>query len=458
MNWKNVCGLGAILWSLSIPCLAQAPLSGAGQKQLPRVVQGLLVCERFIVPEGEEVWVLGDTEIRSSGPVRIDGMLRVVAPASGQGDEGATRASRQAPDLLINSQVGIWVAGVVQGADGAPGLMGLPTLQNCTEGGGAGGDLELRAPLLTIEGLIVGGDGGASGPNAKAARGGDVRIYGRCSSPRSVNRLDGRGRVRTTGLYGGNAGTHLGARSLTHEHPAGDGARGGHALQFPVGSSSRGVPAVPATAWYGNPTGQGVGAGGSQVVPFGTGRPGEPGTPGIGGTGKSGGSGAHGTADSPNGQAGGNGDAGTHGVGGNGRTGGDGRENCPAGPGGPGGLGGRGGLGVGGNGSNGGMGGNAFTDPVTGEYMGRGGRGGRGGDAGSGYGGIGGNGGSGGAPFGAGGHGGVKGEAAAGIPGLGGRSGLGRGNSVPDGWGGGAGVEIAGAKGATGAIGGPCHE
>lgn len=452
MKWKSVFGLGAILWSLSIPCLAQAPVTGADQSQPPRVVRGLVVCERFTVADGEVVWVLGDTEIRCSGPVRIDGMLRVAfgAPVAG--------ASKDAPDLVIESQVGIWVAGVVQGADGAPGLMGLPTLQNCMEAGGAGGDMELRAPFLRVEGLIVGGDGGASGPNANAARGGDVRVHGQCSSPRSVNVLDGKGRVRMTGLYGGDAGTHLGERSLTHDFPAGDGARGGHVLQFPKWSSGQGVSPGQAASSSSNSLGQGSSAGGSQVIPFGTGRPGESGTPGIGGAGKSGGDGAHGTAGSPNGQNGGNGVAGTHGVGGNGKTGGDGTNNCPKGPGGSGGLGGRGGLGVGGNGGNGGNGGDAYMNPVTGVHMGRAGQGGRGGDAGSGYGGNGGNGGSGGAPFGAGGPAGRKGPAVAGIPGLGGVSGQGRNTPVPNGWGGGVGTAAVGAKGRRGVAGGPCNE
>ncbi|MCP5024585.1 MAG: hypothetical protein GY930_22830 [bacterium] len=454
MKWKNIFGLGAIFWSLSIPCLAQVRVPAAGQGTLPRIVRGLVVCERFSVAKGEEVWVLGDTEIRSSGPVRIDGMLRVAFEGA---VAGMPPASRDAPDLVIDSQAGIWVAGVVQGAHGAPGLIGLPTLQNCMEAGGAGGDLELRAPFLKVEGLIVGGDGGASGPNAKAARGGDVRIYGPCSSPRSVPVLDGKGRVRMTGHYGGDAGTHLGDRSLTHEFPAGDGARGGHVLQFPGWSSGQGASAGCAVSASRNRLGQGGSAGVSPVLPFGTGRPGESGTPGIGGTSKSGSNGIHGTAGSPHGQAGGNGVAGTHGVGNNGETGGDGRDNCPKGPGGTGGLGGRGGLGVGGNGSNGGNGGDAYRNPLTGEYMGRAGQGGRGGNAGSGFGGNGGNGGGGGAPSGAGGVGGAKGPAVAGIPGLGGISGAGS-PALADGWGGAVGGEVAGAKGKRGRTGGPCRE
>ncbi|MFT5199975.1 MAG: hypothetical protein ACI87O_002649 [Planctomycetota bacterium] len=481
MMLKRMCGLGAMFGGL----LMTQPVHAQNLEGSARVLQGLIVCERFEVRPGEEVWAIGDVEIRARGEVRIDGVLRVAQRPASQISAsqrpvtpyGRTEpTSRDAPKLLIQSQVGIRITGVVQGADGVPGLLGVPTVQNCMQAGGAGGDLELRAPVMFVAGLVVGGTGGDSGPNAKAARGGDIRVFGSCYSPPATNQMDGKGRRRATGLYGGDAGKHLGDRSLSHDYPAGAGGQGGSVYMMPGKDRPASAVEYPLTGLTSSLLGQGGSSGqigalvtggaggpfsedkGAITVPLGAGSAGLAGTNGTGGNGAGGKPGAKGTALHPDGQKGGDGQHGTHGMGGGGQGGGHGGHNCPRGPGGLGGSGGSGGSGSGGNGASGGKGGDGYEDSKTGSYLGRGGQGGNGGAAGSGAGGHGGDGGHGGAPNGLGGRGGRQGRAWSGHPGHGGPGGQGLGGSALSGWGGVAGKSFAGDKGLGGSFGGPCNE
>ena len=464
MHWKNVLSVGVIFWTVMAPCRGQGMerVENAG----PRVLEGLVLCERFHVRAGEEVWVLGDTEIRAAGEVRIDGVLRV-ARRDVVGEGRGLPGDRDAPDLLIESGYGIFISGVVQGARGVPGLSGPATRENCTQRGGAGSDLTLRAPFLIVDGLVVAGNGGASGPNATGARGGHVVVQGNCLTNRFSRLRDGAGSMRFSGMYGGDAGQHVGERSMTHAVPAGAGGQGGRVMIRPsqegrqvpsaaeahaVGLSAFGLLIQGNGSRGGNAARGGAGLG---MVQQGNGGSGGGGAMGKGGNGGDGSDGAHGDPASPAGQSGAHGSPGNHGGGGNGSDGGDGGSNCPRGPGGEGGRGGGGGFGFGGNGGNGGRGGDAYFDPNAGGYLDRGGNGGNGGAAGSGHGGNGGYGGRGGAPFGPGGGYGAKGIGVSGIPGIGSAGGRGLPSGLA-GFGGAVGSSVNGLNGKKGAKGPKC--
>ena len=408
---------------------------------------GLVECEGFVVPAGKTVWVEGNLEIRCSGPVEIDGMLRVRSQGAGAGD---------AFDVVIRSESSIRIDGVLMGGRGGDAFLGSVDMLNCTTRGGAGTDWFLEAPELVVQGSVHAGPGGRSGPNAAGGGGGHVHVR----ADRCVQELKLRGdKGSRTGFFGGRGGGHLSV-SFTHAIPAGSGGPGGSVVVLPWNRSlSDWTPWMPARAACmlllcdderrGRPQNRGEeegarGSNGKHGVSM-TGGPGAPGAPG-----------AHGELGSPQGQTGGVGGPGGKATGTHGQPGGFGADACPSGIGGPGGNGGKGGDAIGGLGGPGGAGGNGLFDVQQQAFVAPGGVGGNGGIGGSATGGNGGDGGSGGRPFGSWGEGGGGGSAFAGAGGARGPGGHGNTGQAAPGINGPIGDDIDGKVGPGGQLGLSC--
>jgi len=401
--------------------LATSGVAGALPEQktsaaeVVREVKGWLDLEELYVPAGETVWVTGDVTIRTQGELRIDGRLRVRPGTSSAG-------SLDAADITLVSESRLVIAGQVLGAHGLRAFDGPATVKNCTRQGGAGTDLFLEAPLIQVDGIGVAGNGGVSGPNTKAPRGGDVEVRGTAVTHTIAQHTACDGTSLLSGLYGGRGGKHSGA-SVTHKLPPGTGGDGGSVFVSPRGMALAYETQVTMTSsLLVSPLSQQKQGLGSSVS-AGTGITGKDGTNGIGGPGTEGATGAPGSVNHPNGQHGRQGGAGGSVSGTNGQRGGDGQDRCPDGSGGAGGVGGAGGSALAGSGGKGGHGGDAYLDPSVMAYIGKGGDGGDGGPGGNAVGGNGGHGGKGGRPNGPGGAGGSAGAAdygGSGDPGIGG--------------------------------------
>ncbi|HPF14523.1 MAG: hypothetical protein H6830_06500 [Planctomycetes bacterium] len=425
----------------------------------PRSLEGRVELDSFWVPLDETVWVTGDLELHCSGPLCIEGTLRVAPDRYGSdGYDG--------PDLWLSSDTRLVIPGQVLGGPGAPAFEGAASPVNMTWVGGDGSDVYLVAPEIALDGLVRAGDGGSSGPNALGGRGGSVDVRGECYRIGRELRTDADGMPLTQGLVAGAGGAHLGA-SQTHALPAGAGGPGGSVYEMPYGDPVETVewdPARQIGMVLAVDSARGLSSKRSRTgqdhasLPQGQGRAGSSGVNRTGGPGGYGSAGAPGTVPSPAGQAGGHGGPGGAAAGSNGRSGGPGRDACPSGLGGQGGKGGTGGTGLGGAGGAGGAGGNGLFDPVLQTFIGPGGPGGHGGLGGDGLGGNGGVGGDGGRPGGLAGEGGDQGLGYPGPGGPGGHGGMGSMGPAPSGLTGPVGNSFPGMGGHTGILGGSCDQ
>ena len=409
----------------------------------------------ILVPAGQTLVLKETTELRSKGPIRIDGaVLGQVRPSDAACKDGV--------GITLVSDTIIVVTGRVVGGEGARSTDAVPSVENCQMVGGNGGNVVLRAPVVVVNGLVIGGRGGDSGPNANAGNGGAVDVAGWLVTTRTdlapiVGEADYAARCLDAGygIFGGDAGGHTHPQSLTLSVGAGAGGNGGgvrctpdrvfrseavysrlveYGLASEIGSSDANASSPFAAS----------------ICPNGT--PGTGPTDVFGGAGTPGVNGANGTQSSPSGQAGGTGGTGG-GIGASpGTNGGPGTDCCP-GTGGNGGAGGPGGKATGGKGGAGGRGGNAYWENNT--WAAPGGDGGNGGDGGGAGGGQGGHGGNGGKSEGAGGAKGNGGAGIGGAPGNGGRGGDGIFAPV-NGTAGSAGTGTNGSDGVDGSPGAGC--
>jgi hypothetical protein len=421
--------LTALLASLApLAPLALAQTAATSAHQGPKVV------DRFHLIAGDTYWLEEDFELEARREVIVEGRLLGALRADSGDSKGVS--------IKITSNEAIIIRGDIIAGMGAAAYSGMTDRTTCVLKGGAGGDVVLSAPLILVDGRIMAGAGGVSGPNAEAPAGGVVRTQGTVlttrEDPRKSNESpwayrDRLGRPGGFGLFGGAGGSHR--ESTGHGGagvPAGIGGRGGavRCVDFPVIPKVGGsYQAIALLQSYG-PRGPAQGIRESFQT-TGERRPASHGArsvPGFGGDGTRGAGGAKGTRRSPQGQTGAPGGhaglvssvaaapSGLDAIDGDGPS---------IEPGGKGGRGKRGQDMTGGRGGAGGHGGDGLWDEVTQGYLAPGGDGGDGGEGGAATGGTGGQGGRGGRPGGPGGEGGAGGRASAGPGGEGGRPGKG---------------------------------
>lgn len=397
-----------------------------------RVLDAPLHAQSIVVPIGATVYVHEDVLLQAEVSIVIEGTI-IGLPRQGSGPDRGHGIHLSAGTLID-------VAGTIRGGAGRS-LEQVAT--NVGERGGRGSTILLEAPVVFVDGLVMAGAGGRSGPAAKGGQGGEVVVHGAFRS----RRVDDVATI--IGGTGGPGGDSTGLPRAT------DGGDGGNVVLLeafmgvPIAEGSERVAeAAPSAHWFFQTSGSG-----GQGGPCQPGLNGASGGNSTGGSGANGSNGAHGSTTAPAGQPGGNGGAGGNSSGANGTDAGNGGNCCGStkGPGGSGGTGGKGGNGKGGPG---GSGGNGYFD---GEISGAGGTGGNGGPGGNGTGGNGAKGGNGGigCPGGDGGAGGAAGTGEAGAGGVGGAGGTG---TPPGATGseGGAGGVTPGTTGTNGTNGGQC--
>lgn len=355
----------------------------------PEGLSGLIECDGLDIPASEVIILTGDLEVRSHGPIIIEGHL------AGLHADGALDGA----SIILESPRFIRITGTLTPGDGnhASGI---------SERGGNSGDITLRAPFVEVlQPELIGGSAGDGGLAARAGDGGTVAVYGLgalINSERS--RQSPAPNFHIIGGAGGDGGDGV-ANNAIELIRGGAGGNGGDANALPY-EPAPWMLDQPTThpldenrfdafAIYTPLTHGGLGA--SATEPGGAGGDAPMGICAFGGEGGQGGNGAHATERTGGGH-GGRGGAGGNAHGGNGGTGGRGGDFCgppplTSGPGGPGGRGGRGGKAIGGNGGRSGGGGNGSTinahggsaGPVGMPGGGRAGHGGTGGDGGHGY-------------------------------------------------------------------------
>lgn len=426
---------------------AWASTSAAGNQQ----TSGVWSVPTWSVASGSVYTATGDLHVVSEGDVLIAGHVLGAARVAGQ-------AQLDGIDLRISSRTRIVVEGLVRAGEGGNAFAEVSTESNCQLRGGAGGDVILEAPLIIVDGRVVAGNGGQSGANAAATRGGAVELRGllRTTRPSVLGPVETLWERRAAfrgpggqGIFGGDGGAFAGEPFPMPQAFDGRGGAGGSiAVQafdpllvpFELPAATGGQWFVPSDCADGTP---GLSAA----------------TTAFGGAGSAGNPGQNGTASSPQGGTGTPGGHGGHVSGTNGGAGGAAPSCCPlpegAERGGAGGAGGAGQTAIGGAGGAGGRGGAAYFDTALNRYVAPGGDGGDGGNGGNAASGHGGNGGAGGKPQGPGGAAGAAGAVVPGAGGAGGQPGRGTTNGNAGAWGV-VGTVYPGSNGTAGPDGGDC--
>lgn len=377
-----------------------------------QTLAGRITCESFVVSKDQTVFVSADLEIVAEKEIRIDGAMVVHSPA-------LEARSKDAPSMQLRAGESISVSGQILGGKGRDdrSLHGV---------GGNGTSVYIEAPVVWVDGVVRGGDGGVgsprmSDPPVRGADGGSVDVFGVCFTNRPVSDLPVEWQAIDSGLIGGNGGnfTGRGGDAIVHNHRT---VALGQQISMPT--------FVPARTWL--------------ILACPDGNPGIPGSNATGGGGAQGPTGDNGSQASPNGRSGGTGIIGGSVTGGPGGPGGHATNCCPD-DGGAGGKGAKGGNATGGPGGKGGTGGNAY--PGSTGVGGTGGQGGNGGTGTPGGGGLGGNGAS---SKGGPGLGGEPGTGSPGLAGPGGDPGSPGGSSGPAGGPGGVGGAAGGGGGSAG--------
>lgn len=342
-------------------------------------LHGSIMGSEFHIAEGDRAYVSGDLLITASRDITIDGDL--LARDRGTGSE-----SLHGIDITLVAGRCIRITGYVGAGNGMDADKKALSAFGIGYRGGRGGHLRLDAPVIVVDGFVVAGKGGQSGPNVNGSSGGDLSFRGRAVTTKHDHEIRG---------FAGDGGEVC--QSIRHDIPAGAGGDGGKA------STEDGEPIFDEDVTrIAREREAGVQNPGSEFFsPFDC-PPGADGTDGISsscGEGATGAPGNNGTQQSPQGQTGGTGGQGISASGASqansGTVGLVGADCCP-GTGGKGGQGGDAGWIVGGRGGTGGVGGNGWWDVSIPGYGGPGGTGGTGGPGGGSYTGAAGTGGNGG--------------------------------------------------------------
>jgi hypothetical protein len=185
---------------------------------------GVVNTSDFFVPAGEIILIPADFELRASGVIRIDGVLRAVHDPEGSG-------WRDAPCIKLCSPLGVVISGSIEGARGRDGratFRGENDLDSPDRMGGFGSDIVIDAPLSVVDGVLTAGDGGLGGAHSRGGRGGDVLFLG--------NAVTSNEAPNGAGAKGGMGG---GARqNLVSGLRSGEPGRAGNAIVQPTAASA----------------------------------------------------------------------------------------------------------------------------------------------------------------------------------------------------------------------------
>lgn len=440
-----VCKLSLLLSTLLAGALPAFGSQDIAERPFEASPGSVLVVSDFVVPADSELVFASSVEIRASGVVRIEGVLRTVT-------DPAWPTGSDAPSIVLKSPVGIVVTGKIigsRGRDGRMELRGPEDLDSRDRNGGRGSDIILDAPMCLIDGIVEAGDGGTGGPSAIGGRGGDFYATGNAvASPDAPT---------SASSYGGDgAGC---AKRVDFQFRPGRPGRGGHAIVLGTvwdeGAWSALAAQLAPSSHREVADDRRLPTTNSLYVDC-AGEPGQVGSGSsvVGGNGGQGDTGEPGSSTQTQGRPGKRGEQGGDGVGGPAPSGAPGRSCCPS-DGQKGGKGGNAGKGTGGKGGKGGQGGDGY-ESSPGVYVGAKGVGGIGGRGGNGMSGKPGDGGKGGKKFGKGGDPGAPESPVAGNGGDGGDPAVNGTGNGQQGAPGGTGGTGSGGTASPGALGDDC--
>ncbi|MAE27513.1 MAG: hypothetical protein CMJ87_00840 [Planctomycetes bacterium] len=242
-NRKTAASALVLTSALAIGFLSRAPLSATPAIPDPTSgdleIGGRIETDYFHMPAGETVWVKEDLVLEVSGDVLIEGKLlgRPAALFTENASEmDIKNGALNGISMDIQCQGKLEVTGDLIAGRGAHAYEGSTNLERCVLAGGNGGSLVVAGSSILVNGRIMGGSGGNSGPNAQATAGGSLTVGGSAFTTREDPGVEGethqerRARLAMPGgfgLFGGAAGRHKSPRSFTPLHPPGNGGRGG---------------------------------------------------------------------------------------------------------------------------------------------------------------------------------------------------------------------------------------
>jgi len=237
---RLLCLAGFVLVQTLVGCAATHSTRPEASDET--VLSGLVYAHDFFVPAGQVVLIPADFELRASGVIRIDGVLRAVHAPQGPGPQDA-------PKIKLCSPNGVVITGSIEGARGRDGrttLVDEHDLDSADRMGGCGSDIVIDAPISVVDGVLQAGEGGVGGPHARGGRGGEVIFLGN-----AVTSNDARSGAGSRGGAGGGIAPGL-VQGLRHGTPGG----GGRAVVLPVAGSSGPMDSdqllkytFPDTAW-----------------------------------------------------------------------------------------------------------------------------------------------------------------------------------------------------------------
>lgn len=180
---------------------------------VPQRLSGTLEVDSFIVPAGTVVLVEDDWTVIAKKSIEIHGKLLVRSRCDHD-------TVKDGPLVKLEAAETIDVPGEIMGGAGKTEI---------SEGshGGAGSTIVLVAPMVHVDGRVVGGMGGGSGPSIEGGKGGDVVVKG-AYLKRLPSNATTSSRSGIVGGHGGPGGPSGPGR------PGGAGGRGGDALAMPV--------------------------------------------------------------------------------------------------------------------------------------------------------------------------------------------------------------------------------
>ncbi|MEM7305284.1 MAG: hypothetical protein AAF682_01375 [Planctomycetota bacterium] len=240
------CALAAPILAAEGPAEVDDESTPRGEE--PAVLSGTVRVDSFEIPADQKVLVGDDLVLVSGSTIRIDGDL---IARDRSGDEAAAGPRIE---LHAASEITIGSDGRVLGGRGAE-------QPDRTERGYDGSSITLAAPVVWIDGVARGGDGGAG---SRGGDGGSVHIYGHYWTHRHFKaglswEENGHGAIGGKGGTGGSGLGNPGIAGVAGEKTAGSGGTSGNPGQPNglVGSAGGAGGALAGNA--GGPRGAGSG-------------------------------------------------------------------------------------------------------------------------------------------------------------------------------------------------------
>lgn len=162
-SFAVIAALVVVLTGVSLARTNHAAVNDAPARSVFYHPGGIIMLNEFYVPPDEEIVFTGPVDLRSLGPIVVDGMVRGAAMKS---------ADEEPYKMQFSSMTGIVIRGELICYPGYDG-------KEFGEDGGRGGDLVLRAPMLVGATEVKagrGGNGAVGGGNG--GRGGTLTTYG----------------------------------------------------------------------------------------------------------------------------------------------------------------------------------------------------------------------------------------------------------------------------------------